>query len=357
MRLVIVGLIGWSVFGADLKKGLDAFHRGDCKQAYTEMKPLADLGNPSAENNIGALYTRGCGVPRDEAKGCRWYQRSIEHGAYQAVILNNMGFCYYKGTGVPQDYVSAEMWFIRAGPGTDDADRSARESTASHLTEEQLKTAQQMAGYSASQIFQHKVARLGTIIAEKVLIKNGVMVYASMWHDGSRVSSTVGVWNMNDHGEVPVNPKTIFLKVPDAHGQRQIYAKAPERIVSTGRTSSYLTAGIVGMRSTKRTASVMATDIGTGGTIIGSVTYSDPELERQRRDAMQTIMDQQAAAKAQRAQMVLWPVVLKPAEYMSGLVLFANAPKIFSDSLLCVPIEGVMYEIPFHFVAKRDAGK
>ena len=54
--------VGWS---ADFQKGLDAANKGDFAAALREWKPLAEQGNARAQLNLGRMYRRGAGVPKN----------------------------------------------------------------------------------------------------------------------------------------------------------------------------------------------------------------------------------------------------------------------------------------------------
>jgi hypothetical protein len=98
-------------------------------------------------------------------------------------------------------------------------------------------------------------------------------------------------------------------------------------------------------------------DLGTGDVYSGTVTYNDPELERQRADAAQKILDHQAAAEQYTASILLWPVVLKPTYYIRGGVEFRNIPKNTERIILAAPINGVWYNFPFTLQDKDGIGR
>src|SRR5580692_12131455 len=45
----------------------DAFKRGDYPTALKLLRPLADHGDPAAQNNLGVMYMLGKGVQKDDA--------------------------------------------------------------------------------------------------------------------------------------------------------------------------------------------------------------------------------------------------------------------------------------------------
>ena len=58
--------------------GLAAYQRQDYAVAYDAWKPLAEAGDASAQNNLGALYSQGAGVARDYPAARDWWRRAAE---------------------------------------------------------------------------------------------------------------------------------------------------------------------------------------------------------------------------------------------------------------------------------------
>jgi hypothetical protein len=62
-----LALFGLVVAGP-LEDGKAAYKSGDYATAVRLLRPLADLGNADAQNNLGAIYYSGHGVPQDYAQ-------------------------------------------------------------------------------------------------------------------------------------------------------------------------------------------------------------------------------------------------------------------------------------------------
>ena len=128
--------------------GLSAAKAGKYNEAISLWKPLADSGNPVAQNglallyrdgrgvaqdygqalvwyqkaadqgyapaqcDLGHMYLDGLGVPKDAVTAVAWYRKAAEQG--DAMAQNDLGIMYYKGLGVPQDYVLAASWYQKA---------------------------------------------------------------------------------------------------------------------------------------------------------------------------------------------------------------------------------------------------
>ena len=70
---------------------------------------LAEQGNAEAQFNVGLLYDRGRGVPKDKQEALRWYRRAAMQG--DTFAQNALGDNYWEGTGVPKDDREAVWWW------------------------------------------------------------------------------------------------------------------------------------------------------------------------------------------------------------------------------------------------------
>ena len=66
--------------GADFQAGFEAYNRGDYATALGEWKPLAEAGDAAAQFNLGGLYEKGLGVPRDGVRAFLWYRKAALKG-------------------------------------------------------------------------------------------------------------------------------------------------------------------------------------------------------------------------------------------------------------------------------------
>ena len=104
-------IVGQSAEGG-FQEGLDAARRGDYATALKEWRPLAEQGNVGAQFNLGFMYEKGKGVPRNYKIASKWYRMSAEQG--NAGAQYNLGLMYAKGQGVPKDYKLAVKWFRKS---------------------------------------------------------------------------------------------------------------------------------------------------------------------------------------------------------------------------------------------------
>jgi len=80
-------------------------------QVFTvaQLKPLAEAGDATAQNNLGYMYRNGQGVLQDYAEAVKWYRLAAEQG--YASAQSNLGYMYEYGQGVLQDYAEAVKWY------------------------------------------------------------------------------------------------------------------------------------------------------------------------------------------------------------------------------------------------------
>ena len=78
---------------ADVKDGVDAWQAGDYQAAVAEWRPLALVGDPDAQFNLGQAYKLGRGVPADLAQAEAWYRRAAKQGHLQAE--DNLGLVLF----------------------------------------------------------------------------------------------------------------------------------------------------------------------------------------------------------------------------------------------------------------------
>ena len=114
------------------------------KEAAMWFRLAAEQANAMAESNLGFLCETGWGVLQDFKEAAMWFRLAAEQA--NATAQNILGFLYEKGLGVPKDYVSSYKWFSLAVGSSDKsvADLAAkqRDSVASRMTMDQIAEAQ-----------------------------------------------------------------------------------------------------------------------------------------------------------------------------------------------------------------------
>ena len=110
--ITIVMFGSGSPVSADYQAGVDAYSSGDFRKALAEWLPLAEAGDATAQNAVGALYDHGLGVDEDDAAAVHWYQLAADQNL--PLAMRNLGNMYAGGYGIEFDKVQAEEWFKKA---------------------------------------------------------------------------------------------------------------------------------------------------------------------------------------------------------------------------------------------------
>ena len=108
---VLAGLaLSSSALAGPFEDGLAAVKQQDYATALKIFSPLAESGDPRAQNQLAWMYEGGIGVPRDKVKGEQWTRKAAEQGDSDAEL--NLGFKYdlYE----PKDYAQATAWYRKA---------------------------------------------------------------------------------------------------------------------------------------------------------------------------------------------------------------------------------------------------
>ena len=114
MRSLLV-VISLALFGAaptaagPYEDASAAYEAGDHAKAAQLFRPLAELGDPRAQNNLGNMYVNGDGVPRDYREAVKWLRLATDQSDAQAETT--LGALYAEGNGVPQSYSDAAKWY------------------------------------------------------------------------------------------------------------------------------------------------------------------------------------------------------------------------------------------------------
>jgi TPR repeat protein len=122
LSIVCLAAPAWAEYKA-VKEAYDlAIERGDYATAMRELRPLAEQGLAAAQFNLGLLYAKGQGVPKDDAQARQWYEKAAAQGHADAQV--NLGILLVYGRGVTQDYKIAAYWLrLSANQGNDLAQR------------------------------------------------------------------------------------------------------------------------------------------------------------------------------------------------------------------------------------------
>jgi TPR repeat protein len=64
--------------------GMVAYNRGDYVPAIRLFRPLAEAGNPKAQNQIGLMYRKGEGTTQSPARAFMWFSLAAKRGDAKA---------------------------------------------------------------------------------------------------------------------------------------------------------------------------------------------------------------------------------------------------------------------------------
>jgi TPR repeat protein len=85
---------------------------GDQDMANRYLR-AAQSGDDDAQFYIGALYSAGVGVPRDDEEAFRWFSRAANRGHSHTMLI--VAGLYAVGRGVDRDNVEAYKWAYLVG--------------------------------------------------------------------------------------------------------------------------------------------------------------------------------------------------------------------------------------------------
>jgi len=78
---------------------------------FLTARTLAEGGDPEAQFAVGVAIASG-GSKSDYAEAAQWYLKAAEQSHAQAQL--NLGMMYLKGKGVPRDKTLSRVWMSRA---------------------------------------------------------------------------------------------------------------------------------------------------------------------------------------------------------------------------------------------------
>ena len=84
----------------------------DFSAALIQYRKAAEQGYASAQNNLGAMYQLGQGVPKDLTQAIAWVRKAAANGDPTAQF--SLGVVYENGNGVQKDLAQAIDWYRKA---------------------------------------------------------------------------------------------------------------------------------------------------------------------------------------------------------------------------------------------------
>ena len=87
--------------------------RGDCASAFRTVKPLAEQGDPAAQQLLSGIYGAGCpGLLKDALSMIYWLRQAADQGFVGAET--DLGFLFDQQDPVHQDLLQSLFWFRKA---------------------------------------------------------------------------------------------------------------------------------------------------------------------------------------------------------------------------------------------------
>ncbi len=140
--LLLFLFVGQSSVYAGWYKVKAAYERGHYEAAFKELKPLAEQGDEVAQNNLGFMYIKGEGVPKDYTEAIKWFKKAAEQG--DAVAQVQLGLIYVLDRGIPSDYVMAYMWLNLAAVQGQETASELKNRIEKLMLPEQIAEAQRL---------------------------------------------------------------------------------------------------------------------------------------------------------------------------------------------------------------------
>jgi TPR repeat protein len=106
----------------------------DWVEAARLFQIAAEQGLPEAQYNLGVIYDDGHGVPQDTVAAAQWIRSAAEQGYAEAQFYMGLHYCCLD----EDNEVLRYMWLSLAANQGHDRAKSARESHAGNMTEEEL---------------------------------------------------------------------------------------------------------------------------------------------------------------------------------------------------------------------------
>jgi hypothetical protein len=110
-------------------------------EAAKWFRLAAEQEYASAQYNLGFIYVNGKGVPQNYTEAVKWYRLAAEQG--HASAQYNLGVMYYIGEGVPENDIWAYAWISLAAMENKDH-RETRDLLRKNLTAHQISEAQEL---------------------------------------------------------------------------------------------------------------------------------------------------------------------------------------------------------------------
>ena len=112
-------------------------------EAKDWFKKSADQGHAGAQVNLGTLYSLGQGAPYSDHMALFWFQKAAEQR--NALAFAKLGMMYERGRSVPQSLVEAHMWYSLSAAYGEKRAAESRDTIATRMTRSQITESEERA--------------------------------------------------------------------------------------------------------------------------------------------------------------------------------------------------------------------
>ncbi len=185
----------------------------DAKMAAYWFERAANLGDPSAQNEVGFFYQTGTGVAKDEQRAFHWYQLAAANGSREGKV--NLAIAYLWGLGVAAQPELAQKLLEEAA--------SARNGiAAAYLGDLARNGIGSQSGESEARRWYEKGASLHNYLAEYHL---GMILSNPKWGDTNVKKASKLLRESANDGYVPAmySLALLFVNHPEL-GDRHVEA-------------------------------------------------------------------------------------------------------------------------------------
>ena len=111
LSVVIVIAVLYSIMG-QAQSGANLYRGGDYEKAAEAFRHRSSSGDKIAQNNLGAMYLKGRGVPQDYSQARTLFAESASKGLAGAMF--NLGIMHLRGYGQARNPTKAFEWFEKS---------------------------------------------------------------------------------------------------------------------------------------------------------------------------------------------------------------------------------------------------
>lgn len=98
--------------------GVVLLDRGQNREALQALQHAADAGSAEGAHRLALVFAQGlAGTPRNDARALELFEKAATLGNQRAQV--NVGILYFRGQGVPRDLVQARAWLEKAAANND----------------------------------------------------------------------------------------------------------------------------------------------------------------------------------------------------------------------------------------------